>query len=62
MRCTSKSTLIMDKEDITTREAEQTLPGAATDRADHDEVSKKQVEQDVCSLNNNPRNTDGPRP
>lgn len=39
-------------------EALRTLPGASVDRADDDEVTKKEVAEETRQLNNNPRNND----
>ena len=49
----------MDKEQ---KKALQDLPGAAVDCADNEKTTEQRVKADVKNLNNNPRNTDGPRP
>lgn len=39
-------------------QAEQDYPGAAIDRADEEKVDEAKVKNDVCTLNNNPRNNE----
>lgn len=47
----------MDKKEIDEK-ALRDYPGAETDAADDNKVTKKEVEQQTCEMNNNPRNTD----
>lgn len=49
----------MDK-DITRKQAEEDLPGAAIDRADGEKVTKQGVDCETKRLNDNLRNNDNP--
>ncbi|MDE6288068.1 MAG: hypothetical protein K2M00_04710 [Muribaculaceae bacterium] len=47
----------MDKKEIDEK-ALRDYPGAETDAADDNKVTRKEVEQQTCEMNNNPRNND----
>lgn len=47
----------MEREEIK-EQAAQKNSGVATDIALNDEVNKQLVEDEICQLNNNPRNND----
>lgn len=46
----------------TRNEAQQDLPGAATDAADRNKVTPELVDEATKELNNNPRNSDDQMP
>lgn len=52
----------MSSEEKSELEARKDYPGAAVNEADRDKVSEKLVDERTKDLNNNPRNTDGPKP
>ncbi len=60
--CSSSKKDIKNKGQETSQDAiDQSLrdnPGAAINKADHNNVSNSLVKEEVKSLNNNPRNTD----
>lgn len=51
----------MDKKDFTKAEAFKDLPGAAIDAADNEITDKKLVKERTKTLDENPRDTDGPK-
>lgn len=44
------------------KKAEELYPGVATDVADDEKSTPKEVREETCMLNNNPRNSDDKMP
>lgn len=52
----------MKDKDLTRGDALREKPGAAVDKADEEDVTKKMVDQETRILNNNPRTCDDKMP